>query len=48
MIRTKIVCPQCNQEISKSNYSKHERRHLNHPETFKTYSYKLNHEGLDC
>ena len=34
MIRTKIVCPDCGQEISKSNFSKHQRRHQTHPETF--------------
>ena len=45
---SKIVCPDCGQEISKSNFSKHQRRHQNHPETFKDYSFKLTHEGLDC
>lgn len=49
MKRTKIICPDCGQEISKSNFSKHERRHRNHPETFKVkQSFKLNHDGLDC
>lgn len=49
MKRTKIICPDCGQEISKSNFSKHERRHKNHPETFKVkQSFKLIHEGLDC
>ena len=31
---TKIKCEICGQEISKSNMSKHLRRHENHPETF--------------
>lgn len=44
----KIICPDCGQEISKSNFSKHQRRHQNHPETFKSVSFKLNHEGLVC
>ena len=48
MIRTKIKCEFCGQEISKSNYSKHIRRHKNHPETFEEPKYKLNHEGLIC
>lgn len=47
---TKIKCPLCGQEISKSNYSKHQRRHENHPETFNESvgKYKLNHDGLVC
>ena len=48
MKRNKIICPDCGQEISKSNFTKHQRRHQNHPETFKDYSFKLNHDGLDC
>ena len=48
MIRTKVKCQICGQEISKSNLSKHLRRHENHPETFKTVSYTLNHDGLIC
>lgn len=44
----KVICERCGQEISKSNYSKHLRRHENHPETFKDYSYALTHDGLDC
>ena len=48
MAIVKIKCEICGQEISKSNYSKHLRRHNNHPETFKDYSYKLNHDGLIC
>jgi len=39
----KVKCPICGQEISKSNYSKHERRHKNHPESF-----KQGHDGLIC
>ena len=48
MQRTKIVCPICGQEISKSNYTKHQRRHENHPETFKESIYHVDHEGLNC
>ena len=48
MAVAKVICEICGQEISKSNYSKHIRRHQNHPETFKDYSYKLNHDGLIC
>ena len=48
MNRTKIKCELCGQEISKSNYIKHLRRHENHPETFKEKSYALNHDGLIC
>lgn len=47
MKRTKIICPECGQEISRSNFSKHERRHKNNPKTFDT-RYKLTHEGLAC
>lgn len=36
MQRTKIRCELCGQEISKSNLSKHLRRHEVHPETFIT------------
>lgn len=48
MTRTKMVCPDCGQEISKSNFSKHQRRHKDHPETFKTPRYRVTHEGLNC
>lgn len=50
MQRTKIKCPICGQEISKSNYTKHERRHRNHPESFKESAgkYRLDHDGLIC
>ena len=48
MTRTKIKCEICGQEISKSNYSKHLRRHENHPETFETPKYRVNHDGLEC
>lgn len=44
----KVVCELCGAEISKSNYSKHLRRHEEHPESFKEVMYKLNHEGLEC
>ena len=48
MQRTKVKCELCGQEISKSNLSKHLRRHQQHPESFKDESYKLTHDGLDC
>ena len=48
MKRTKITCPECGQEISKSNFSKHQRRHQDHPETFEIPKFKLDHDGLDC
>ena len=44
----KVICPDCGQEISKSNFTKHQRRHKDHPETFVSATYSLNHEGLDC
>lgn len=50
MGRKKVECPICGQMISLSNVSKHERRHKNHPETFRENvgKYKLNHDGLIC
>jgi very-short-patch-repair endonuclease len=48
MQRTKVICPECGIEISKSNFSKHQRRHLDHPESFVSGKYTLNHEGLVC
>lgn len=48
MQRTKVVCPICGQEISKSNVSKHERRHKDHPETFNQGKYELTHDDLNC
>lgn len=48
MTRTKITCPECGQEISKSNFTKHQRRHQNHPETFEIPKYRVEHDGLDC
>lgn len=44
----KCICELCGLEISASNYSKHLRRHENHPESFIDSRYKLNHEGLNC
>lgn len=44
----KIRCELCNQEISKSNYSKHLRRHRNHPESFESPKYRVDHDGLQC
>lgn len=46
--RSQIVCEQCGKFISKSNYKKHLRRHINHPETFLDSKYKINHDGLIC
>ena len=43
----KIVCNICGQNVSASNYSKHIRRHQNHPETFKE-TYQLDHDDLYC
>lgn len=48
MQRTRILCELCGQEISKSNYTKHIRRHKDHPETFKDLTWKLTHDGLKC
>lgn len=48
MKRNKLVCPICGQEISKSNFTKHQRRHQVHPETFEIPKYRITHEGLDC
>ncbi len=47
MQRQKIKCTICGQEVSKSNYSKHMRRHEMHPETFRP-AYVLDHEDLSC
>ena len=44
----KYICEICGVEVSASNYSKHIRRHEQHPETFEKSKYALNHEGLDC
>lgn len=44
----KVTCPICGQVVSKSNATKHQRRHEVHPETFKPTKYKLNHDGLEC
>ena len=44
----KVKCDLCGVEISKSNYSKHIRRHKNHPESFDIPEGKVNHDGLDC
>lgn len=43
----KVKCELCGQTVSSSNYSKHLRRHENHPETFKE-SYHLDHNDLFC
>ena len=48
MIRTKVKCPDCGQEISKSNFLRHQKRHIEHPESFKEPKYILDHDGLDC
>ena len=44
----KVICECCGQEISKSNYSKHIRRHENNPGSFKEPKYALDHDGLVC
>lgn len=46
----KIKCEICGQEITAINYTKHLRRHQNHPETFNKSNgkYKLTHDGLIC
>lgn len=46
----KIKCELCGQEITRINYTKHLRRHKNHPESFNKTNgkYKLNHDGLIC
>ena len=43
----KITCELCGVSISKSNYTKHLRRHIKHPESFKQ-RYKTDHEGTTC
>lgn len=48
MIRTKVKCPDCGQEISKSNFSRHQKRHIEFPESFIESKYILDHDGLDC
>lgn len=48
MTHSKVKCEFCGQEVSKSNITKHMRRHQNHPESFETPRYKLNHEGIEC
>lgn len=48
MIREKVCCTLCGQLVSKSNLSKHLRRHEQNPESFKEKRYKLNHDGLQC
>lgn len=45
---SKVICPLCGTSISKSNWSKHERRHKDHPETFEIPKYKVDHDGLNC
>ena len=47
MVRTKIKCEQCGQEISKSNYSKHLDRHRNNPDSFSP-KYISDHDGTLC
>lgn len=44
----KVICPICGQEISKSNFVRHQKRHENHPETFEKSVYRVDHEGLNC
>lgn len=44
----KKACEICGELISLSNYSKHIRRHSNHPDTFQPKKYALNHDGVVC
>ena len=44
----KVICEYCGQEVSASNYSKHLRRHQNHPETFGKTIYHIDHDDLFC
>lgn len=44
----KVNCEICGQEISKSNYSKHLRRHQNHPETFNCQANFVDEQTLHC
>lgn len=48
MTRNKILCPDCGTYISLSNITKHQRRHINHPETFVKSPYTLTHDDLFC
>lgn len=48
MIRQKIKCEICGEEISKSNMSKHLRRHKEHPETFEQRPFALTHSNSTC
>lgn len=45
---TKVKCDICGLEISKSNYSKHLRRHEKHPESFVPSRYKVTGDSLEC
>lgn len=42
-----IVCEICGKELRPCNYSKHKKKHEEHPETFKIV-YKPQHDGLNC
>lgn len=44
----KVNCELCGQEISKSNYSKHLRRHQNRPESFNHQVNIVDQENLCC
>ena len=43
-----IKCKYCGNYQRPCNYQRHINRHINNPDSFKSYSYKLNHEGLVC
>lgn len=45
---SKIRCEACGELISKSNFTKHQRRHLLHPESFEIPKYRVQHDGLKC
>ena len=44
----KVECDKCGKLISKSNYSKHIKRHIENPNSFNKESYKVSHDGLEC
>ena len=46
--KCKILCEKCNTYITKNNFSKHLRRHENHPESFREVKHVENHDGLIC
>ena len=45
---TYTICELCGEKISISNYSKHLRRHQNHPETFNISKWRIQDDRLNC